>query len=775
MNGANTYSGSTIVTVGTLKLGAAGVINDSADIYMNGGNLSTGYNEVMRKMYITDNSTMTLGQTSHTITFVKMDSLLNKKTLMINGWSGDYGLGTTSGTLGKFITNDSLLSYQLDQIKFSNASDNSNAYYAVQISGTKELVPKSSIVSNPTGYSNVSISSAATTASLNAGVDGWTGTGTVSDPYIYKPPTDESNVNYSDIQTKIASSSGNVQIWTSRSGGTKSGSIVVNYPISSTNSANTSARTLSLFARSNVVVYKDIILSGSGYGSSIAYPVPNLLMQADLNDVVVQAALKSNATAQSVTNDTTANGGDITLTATAGRVMIASNGYIESKGAANTHATGPVGGNGGLVTLNGYNGVSILGNITTTNGARLAAGTDYSLSRPGTLVINTANTNPGFLDGQGANTYLTVGNIVKKGAGKFTIARSYWGGHTGSNELYYKAMDSVNEGVLKLSSATSISDTANVVVASGATLDLAGYSETVGTIGGAGLITSTGGTLTLNSLTTVNGSQVTPINTLFSGNLSGAFALTKNGSDTLVLSGDNTTGTAYSGITTITNGVVKLSNANALGSYGSATTNHTIVNGTGTVLIDSNNYTINELFTISADGVATTQGAIRNLGKTTTLAGAITLGASARITSAGYNPNPTDSLIITGGINTSNASYVLTLDVQEGMRISGVISGAGGVTKVGNDTLRLTSANTYTAATVISNGVVQLENQDALGSTTPGVTGASTTTVSAGAAIKINGNNFIIPEAMNLGGTGINNFGVIYNPGGKNTLSGAIN
>ena len=774
LTGSNTYSGSTTINSGTIKLGAAGVINDSADMYMNGGNLSTGYNEIMRKLYITDNSTITLGQTDHTVRFVKSDSLLNKKTLLINGWVGDYGLGTTSGTLGKLITNDSLLSYQLDQIKFVNVTDNQN-YYVVQLPSTKELVPKSSIITSPTDHSNVSISSAATTAAVNAGVDGWLGTGTAADPYIYKPPTDESNVNYIDLQDKIKSSAGNVQIWTSRAGGTKSGTIVVNYPITSTNIANASSRTLSLLARSNVVVYKDIVLSGSGNSGGVAYPVPNVLMQADLNDVVLQAGLKLNGTTQAITNDTTANGGDIILTATAGRVMIASNGYLESKGAPNTHATGAVGGNGGMVTLNGYNGVSILGNITTTNGARLGAGTDYSLSRPGTLVINTANTNPGFLDGQGSNTYLTVGNVVKKGAGKFVLARSYWAGHIGSKEVYYKAMDSVYEGILKLSSATSISDTASVYVATGATLDLGGYNEIVGTIAGGGLITSTGGTLTLNSLTTINGSQVTPINTLFSGNLSGAFALTKNGIDTLVLSGDNTTATEYSGITTITNGVVKLSNANALGAYGSATTNHTIVNGAGTVLIDSNNYTINELFTISADGVATTQGAIRNLGKVTTLAGNITLGASARITSAGYNTvSPLDSLIITGGINTANVAYVLTVDVQEGMRISGVISGAGGLTKVGNDTLRLTNANTYTAATVITNGVVQLENQDGLGSATPGVTGASTTNVSSGASIKIVGNNYVIPEVLNLAGTGINNFGVIYNVKGKNTLSGAI-
>ena len=45
---------------------------------------------------------------------------------------------------------------------------------------------------------------------------------------------------------------------------------------------------------------------------------------------------------------------------------------------------------------------------------------------------------------------------------------------------------------------------------------------------------------------------------------------------------------------------------------------------------------------------------------------------------------------------------------------------------------------------------MQLENQDGLGSTTPGVTGASTTTVSSGASIKIVGNNYVIPEVQEI-------------------------
>jgi hypothetical protein len=82
----------------------------------------------------------------------------------------------------------------------------------------------------------------------------------------------------------------------------------------------------------------------------------------------------------------------------------------------------------------------------------------------------------------------------------------------------------------------------------------------------------------------------------------------------------------------------------------------------------------------------------------------------------------------------------------------------------------------YTWATIISNGFLQLQNQDGLGSTSPGgsSTTASTTTVSSGAAIKIVGSGFVIPETLSLSGTGYNSRGVIYNQANTNTLSGII-
>ena len=45
---------------------------------------------------------------------------------------------------------------------------------------------------------------------------------------VFTPSADDAVVAYTEIQTKLAESGGNVQIITTRSGGTKAGSIIVN-------------------------------------------------------------------------------------------------------------------------------------------------------------------------------------------------------------------------------------------------------------------------------------------------------------------------------------------------------------------------------------------------------------------------------------------------------------------------------------------------------------------------------------------------------------------
>jgi autotransporter-associated beta strand protein len=86
------------------------------------------------------------------------------------------------------------------------------------------------------------------------------------------------------------------------------------------------------------------------------------------------------------------------------------------------------------------------------------------------------------------------------------------------------------------------------------------------------------------------------------------------------------------------------------------------------------------------------------------------------------------------------------------MRVDGIISGTGGLTKISNDTLILGGANTFTGLTNINAGVVEVKNKDAFGGTTA-TTGI--TTLASGATIQIEGANFIIPEPITISGTGV--------------------
>jgi len=246
------------------------------------------------------------------------------------------------------------------------------------------------------------------------------------------------------------------------------------------------------------------------------------------------------------------------------------------------------------------------------------------------------------------------------------------------------------------------------------------------------------------------------------GVISGTGGLTKISNDTLILSGANT----YSGLTTLTNGVIEAKNNTA---FGTATGTTTVAAGT-TIQIEGGGLTIAEPITINGDGVVVgsiNQGAIKNIRNINTLTGLITLGSASTIVSGTLSGTTTDSLLIlTGGVNT--ASYILTTDVVKGMRIDGVITGNGGLTKISNDTLLLGGTNTYTGLTTISNGIVSVKNSAAFGTVT------GTTTVSSGAGVKLDATALTVNEGFNIIGTGVNNKGVIKNSTGTNIISGTI-
>jgi hypothetical protein len=274
LTGTYSSTGKVNINEGAVKLGAANIINDSTDINFNGGVLSTNHDETIRKLFLSNSSALKLGATAHQISFVSIDTLLNRKQLTIYGWQQNYNDTTNAdtklgGTLGKIkFLNDTLLGYQLDQFKFNNPTDLQN-YFAVQYRATKFLVPILNVYSgsggsgggagssNTTGFSNVFISSSTTTGGS------WSGDGSVASPYTFSPTSDDANINITDITTYLnAVNNNNVKINTVNANGRQTGTIISNAPFATSN-ASTAVNNLYIYAKDNLVLYQNITLNNN--------------------------------------------------------------------------------------------------------------------------------------------------------------------------------------------------------------------------------------------------------------------------------------------------------------------------------------------------------------------------------------------------------------------------------------------------------------------------------------------------------------------------------
>ena len=100
-----------------------------------------------------------------------------------------------------------------------------------------------------------------------------------------------------------------------------------------------------------------------------------------------------------------------------------------------------------------------------------------------------------------------------------------------------------------------------------------------------------------------------------------------------------------------------------------------------------------------------------------------------------------------------------------------IISGAGTVYVFGQASTSvqiLSGANSYSGATTLDTGVLNIQNATALGSTANG------TSVTAGAALQIQNNITVGAEALALNGTGIATDGALRNISGTNVWQGTV-
>ncbi len=250
-------------------------------------------------------------------------------------------------------------------------------------------------------------------------------------------------------------------------------------------------------------------------------------------------------------------------------------------------------------------------------------------------------------------------------------------------------------------------------------------------------------------------------------------SLTKNGAGTMTITSANSGG--YEGTTTINNGILSIQNNTALGqANGLADTATTVATG-GTLQLSNvanGNLTVSgEKLTLSGTGYDN-NGALQNLVGNNTWSGTagIALAADATIKSVA------DTLTIATAITSSSST--LTVAGAGNTTISGDIgTNTGGLIKNDAGTLILSGSNNFSGSTAVNAGVVSVQSNTALGTTT-----GSTTVAGAGAAVYLDntaiggGSNQlnVNAEPLTINGSGVSGTGALRNVSGNNTFQGLV-
>ncbi len=230
---------------------------------------------------------------------------------------------------------------------------------------------------------------------------------------------------------------------------------------------------------------------------------------------------------------------------------------------------------------------------TLTLDAAISGGGALSKSGAGTLILTADNTytggttiNGGTLQlGNGGASGSIVGDVTDNGTlainrsdvftfgGVISGSGGFAQNGTGTTILTanntYTGPTEVNAGTLQAGGANVLAPNSAFTVASGATLNLASFDQTIGSLAGAGSVT-------LGSATFTTGNDNT--STIFAGTISGSGNVIKMGDGTFVLAGTNT----YTGNTVVNAGTLEVDGT--IANSASVTVNAGAkLSGTGTV------------------------------------------------------------------------------------------------------------------------------------------------------------------------------------------------
>jgi autotransporter-associated beta strand protein len=845
LNGSNTYTGTTTLSAGTLQMANANSLGSGGNITFGGGTLQygTGLNTDISSRLKNSASAILIDTNSNNVTFASNLGSTNSGGLTKTG-TGTLILGTDNTYSGTTTVNAGTLQLS-GNISTSALTVATGGILSIGNTTTMAKYNASSItLQGGSGYAftigNVSSSVAGTDYDQLTATGALTLSNTAASPftvYLNGTPTGWSNVgtyswNIISAASVTGFNSGNFALNTSQFGiasanrtGTWSfsnagGNITLNYTLAtpdyiwdggSGNWTDSYSAGVRGFSPANPTANDNLYFSGSGGGtvtntmanstiSSVNFITFNSTAGAYTLNATTGAAGVSGGTPLTVTGDIINNSASNQAISMALAFGGSSSGVINTA-AGNITISGVISGSGALIkegnrtltlsAANSYTGGTTInngtikigsanvlgGNITINSGATLdGSGYHGPVTSSTNLIINggtvigghsqqlsSVSMTNGSLQGSGANNNYFIGNgltlsgnntitagidirTVAAGTFNVTSGTTIVSGtidnvHGSSNPLTkngtgtltlsgnnFMRGTTLNAGTLNINSATALGNGTFAFTINGGTIDnTSGSAKTLTNnntqnwngdfafLGTNGSLNMGTGAVTMNASRTVTVSNGT---LTLGGAIGGStFGLTKNGSGTLILTGAST----YNGTTTVNAGnltigaadrIADTSNLNvAGGTFNLGGFNETLgsITGSGNITLGAGNLTTNSTSNSTFSGlISGTGGLTKNGSSTLTLsgnntyngtttinAGTIEIAAAGRLGGGNYSANISNSgVLIYSGTNNQI--------------LGGVISGSGALTKAGSGTLTLSNNNTYTGATTINAGTLEI-------------------------------------------------------------------
>lgn len=393
-------------------------------------------------------------------------------------------------------------------------------------------------------------------------------------------------------------------------------------------------------------------------------------------------------------------------------ISVGSNGSSTSySGVLSSTGGGLVKTGSGTLTLsstNTYTGTTTVSNGTLQIGNATTTGTlgSGSVINNSALVFNRSNA-------------ITVSNVIS-GNGSLTQA--------GSDTLTlssatnsYTGVTNFNAGTVSIGTISDGGTNSSIGAATAASSNL---------VFAGGTLAYTGATATTNRGMTLNtgGGTINTTNNLgVSGVITGAAVLTKTGAGTLTLSGANNHGG-----TTVSAGAVAIGNNSAL--------------GTGTA-------TLSDATTLRSDSTTA-----RSISNNLAINGNVTLGDATN----------TGAISTSGTTNLGSANRTIT--TLSNVTLNGAVSN-GSITKAGAGTLTLGAANTLASATTVNSGAVVVDHNSALGNQAVSVNAGASLLATDGKTIS---NAISLNQSVTTTGTGSVSWNFTGGTGSPSSSTGPI-